>query len=173
MYSNYELFQRSREGYFGVYFPSCETTREINTKLTLEWAQKQLVTRVHTLLYFYLFLTRQNKSINDDENDDLNPSSQWPDDCDAITWIVISNSLDIAFIHGDIHGRSCKKFSFVLDVSLRRGPGSVFMFKHDVTNITLKMCTYETRETRDCRPQSSSLPLRWPGIRRFCLFDYW
>ena len=27
----------------------------------------------------------------------------------AITWIVISNSLDIDFIHGDIHGRSCKK----------------------------------------------------------------
>ena len=36
-------------------------------------------------------------------------TSQWPDNCDAITWIVISNSLDIDFIHGDIHGRSCKK----------------------------------------------------------------
>ena len=24
-------------------------------------------------------------------------------------WQVISNSLDIDFIHGDIHGRSCKK----------------------------------------------------------------
>ena len=30
-------------------------------------------------------------------------TSQWPDNCDAITWIVISNSLDIDFIHGDIH----------------------------------------------------------------------
>ena len=29
--------------------------------------------------------------------------------CNAITWIVISNSLDIDFIHGDIHGWSCKK----------------------------------------------------------------
>ena len=29
--------------------------------------------------------------------------------CDAVTWQVISNSLDIDFIHGDIHGRSCKK----------------------------------------------------------------
>ena len=36
-------------------------------------------------------------------------TSQWPDYCDAITWIMISNSLDIDFIHGDIHGRSCKK----------------------------------------------------------------
>ena len=24
---------------------------------------------------------------------------------------MISNSLDIDFIHGDIHGRSCKKYS--------------------------------------------------------------
>ena len=27
-------------------------------------------------------------------------------------WILISNSLDIDFIHGDIHGRACKKPSF-------------------------------------------------------------
>ena len=42
MYSSNELSQRSREGYFGVYFQSCETTRDTNTKITLEWAQKQL-----------------------------------------------------------------------------------------------------------------------------------
>ena len=36
-------------------------------------------------------------------------TSQWPDNCDAVTWIMISNSLDIDFIYGDIHGRSCKK----------------------------------------------------------------
>ena len=35
-------------------------------------------------------------------------TSQWPDNCDAITWIVMFNSLDIDFIHGDIHCRSCK-----------------------------------------------------------------
>ena len=34
--------------------------------------------------------------------------SQWPENCDAITWIMISNSLDIDFIHSGIHGRSCK-----------------------------------------------------------------
>ena len=34
--------------------------------------------------------------------------SQWPDNCDAITWIVIFNSLDIEFIQGDIHGQSCE-----------------------------------------------------------------
>ena len=36
----------------GVYFPSCEATREINTKITLEWAQKRFVRRGHTLFYF-------------------------------------------------------------------------------------------------------------------------
>ena len=61
MYSSDELFQRSRDGYFGVYFPSCETTRGINTNITPEWAQKQLVTRVHRLFYFL----HDNESIND------------------------------------------------------------------------------------------------------------
>ena len=36
-------------------------------------------------------------------------TSQWPHNCDRIMWIVISNSLDINFIHGDIHSRLCKK----------------------------------------------------------------
>ena len=34
--------------------------------------------------------------------------SQWPDNSDAIAWTVISDLLDIDFIHGDIHSRSCK-----------------------------------------------------------------
>ena len=65
--------QRSREGYFGVYFPSCEAMREINTKITLEWAQKQFVTRVHTSFYF--LRARHDESTNDDKNDDLYTSS--------------------------------------------------------------------------------------------------
>ena len=63
MYSSDELFQRSREGHFGVYFPSCEATREINTKITLEWAQKQFVTRVHALFYFLHDITNPNMTI--------------------------------------------------------------------------------------------------------------
>ena len=124
MYSSDELFQRSREGNFGVCFPSCETTREINTKITLEWAQKQFVMRVHIS-----FLTRHKQSIDDNKNDDPSTSSpclthsvfvcwwrpnrflmtsQWPHNCDVITWIVISSSLDFDFIIGDIHGLSGK-----------------------------------------------------------------
>ena len=40
-------------------------------------------------------------------------TSHWPDNYDAISWIVISNSLDIDFIHGDIQGQSCKTFVYV------------------------------------------------------------
>ena len=41
-------------------------------------------------------------------------TSQWPDNCGSITLIVIFNSLYIDFIHGDIHGRSCKKTLIVM-----------------------------------------------------------
>ena len=44
----------SLECYFGVYFPRCCATREINTKITLSWAHKQFATRVHALFYIYL-----------------------------------------------------------------------------------------------------------------------
>ena len=35
-------------------------------------------------------------------------TSQWPNDCYASTWKMISNSLDIDFIHRDIYGWSWK-----------------------------------------------------------------
>ena len=45
--------------------------------------------------------------------DDVIIDCWWrPDNCDMITWIVISNSLDIVFIQGNIHDRSCKKGIF-------------------------------------------------------------
>ena len=53
MYSCDELFMRPLECYFGVYFPRCCATREINTKITLSWAHKQFATRVHTFFYIY------------------------------------------------------------------------------------------------------------------------
>ena len=71
MYSRGELFMRSRECYFGVYFPSCTATREINTKITLEWAH----TVRHKSTYIILFLTQHNESINDAKNEDLHTSS--------------------------------------------------------------------------------------------------
>ena len=85
----------------------------------------------HQSTYIILFLTLHYKSINDDKttifihlprvslarfsfcwwrHNRLLMTSQWPGNYDAITWIAICNSLDIDFIHGDIHDRSCKKF---------------------------------------------------------------
>ena len=47
------------------------------------------------------------------------------DNCEAIKWTVISNSLDIDFNHGDIHCRSCKKLkliqSIIIPYKSRRG----------------------------------------------------
>ena len=83
--------------------------------------------------YIILFLTWHNESINDNKKDDLYTSSLclthsvfvllmmsqlivddvtmtrqlWRDHVNND--ISISNSLDIDFIHGDIHGLSCKK----------------------------------------------------------------
>ena len=83
----------------------------------------------HESTYITLFLTRHNESINDDattifthrprvslarslfcwwRHNRLLMTSQWLDNCDAITWIIISISLDTYYIHGDIHDRSCK-----------------------------------------------------------------
>ena len=41
------------------------------------------------------------------------------DDVTMTRWIVISNSLDIDFIHGDIHDRSCKKITLpIFDITM-------------------------------------------------------
>ena len=46
-------------------------------------------------------------------------TSQWPDNCDTIAWIMTSNSLDL--IHDDIHGRSCKKALYCTQHRNHRG----------------------------------------------------
>ena len=112
--------------WFTLVYNICEATREMNTKITLEWAQQQFFTRIHTLFYLLhditnpwititttIFTHRSRASLAQfsfcwwRHNQLL--TRQWPDNCDAITWIMISNSLDITFIHDNIHGRSCKK----------------------------------------------------------------
>ena len=103
MYSSDELFQRSRQGYLGVYFPNCEATREIDSKITLVWAQKHFVTRVHTLFYILHDITNPQMTIKTTiithrprvslagfsfcwwRHNRLLMTSRWPDNCDAIT----------------------------------------------------------------------------------------
>ena len=95
------------------------------------WVSGETVCNSST--YIILFLTRHNESINDDKNNifthrpcvslapfsfcwwhhnQLLMTSQWPNNCDEIKWIVISNSLDMDFIHGEIQGRLCKKTEY-------------------------------------------------------------
>ena len=130
MYSRGELFMHSQEGYVGDPFPSCPATREINAKIRLGWAHKQFVKRVYTLSYFLHNIMNPKMTLKTRIftqhprvsfarftlcwwcHNQLAMTSQWPENCDANTWQVISKSLDIDFIHGDIHGWSCKKFSF-------------------------------------------------------------
>ena len=94
MESTGELFMRPREGYFGVYFPSCEATREINIKIALEWAHKEFITRVETLFHFTLWC---HKYIT------------WHINYGARTRKAISNSSDIDFNHSHVYGRMCEK----------------------------------------------------------------
>ena len=60
MHSSDELFQRSQEGYLGVYFPSCKNNTRVNAE-----------TIIPESTYIILFLTWHDKSTDDDKNDDL------------------------------------------------------------------------------------------------------
>ena len=63
----------SLECYFGVYFPRCFATREMNTKITLSSALKQFVTWVHTL--FSIYATCCHKP----GNKNVTTQSIWPE----------------------------------------------------------------------------------------------
>ena len=58
-------------------------------------------------------------------------TSQWPDNCDAIRWIMMSNFSGNGFIHGDIHGRSCKKELFWFDLFSFSFFFSIVMYWYD------------------------------------------
>ena len=114
--SSGELFIRAREG----------RTRRDGNKHQSPW------TVPHGSTCIISSLTRHNKSINDDENDDLQTSTpclthsiyvllvitiEWShhDDQTIVTrarkkWYLS----DIDFIHGDIYGRSCQKLRSLL-----------------------------------------------------------
>ena len=117
-------------GLFWCLFPELRSNEgneyQNNTRVSAETVR-------HKSTYIILFLTRHNESINEYKttsfthrprvslarfsfcwwrHNQLLMTSQWPDNCDAITWIVISNSLDIDYIHRDIHGQSCKNVKY-------------------------------------------------------------
>ena len=53
MYCHDELFMGPLKGYFALYFPGRFATQEINTKITISWAHKQLATQGHILSSIY------------------------------------------------------------------------------------------------------------------------
>ena len=89
--------------------------------------------------YIILFLARHKVSINDDKttifthrplvslprssfcwwrHNRLLMTWQQRNNCDVVTWIMLSDSLDIDFSRDDIHGRSCKKSIYLMVPSL-------------------------------------------------------
>ena len=58
--TNRKLFMHSHAFYFGVYFSSCESTREIDNRMTLEWVHKQFARRV-----YIVFLRLHKEAIAD------------------------------------------------------------------------------------------------------------
>ena len=111
------------KGLYWCLFPELRNN-EVNIKQNN--TQMSAWTVRHESTYIIKFLTRHNESMNNDKNDVLHTlvtrvslarfticwwrhsrllvTSQWPENWDAITRIVIFNY----FIHGDIHGRSCR-----------------------------------------------------------------
>ena len=104
-------------GLFWCLFPELQSN-EGNKYQNNTWVSTE--TDCHESIYIILFLTQHNKSITDDKmtiftnrpcvslaqfsicwwcHNRLLMTSQWLDNCDAITWIMISNSLYIDFIH--------------------------------------------------------------------------
>ena len=94
-------------------------------------------------------------------------TSQWPDDCDGITWIVISNSLDIDFIHGDIHGWSCKKDSFIYYVWSRLSYIQCYAILDRVTVLAWYSVGWLYDDTCTCHDviKWKHFPRYWPFVR--------
>ena len=111
----------------GVYFPNCEATMEIYTKITLKLPCKKFDTVVHTSLYSlhdiispYMKITTRFAHIDSVSQalclrsaDDITIDCWWRhrcitrcDNCNASTWKTISNSLDSDFVHHHINDRS-------------------------------------------------------------------
>ena len=116
---NYSALTR---GLFWCLYPELRSNEGNKYQNYTRVSAETVRTRVHTLSYFLrdihkLRCKRRSSHIVHvshllgfrPADDELLVTSQWPDNYDAITWMVISNSLIVDFIHGDIHGRSCKK----------------------------------------------------------------
>ena len=119
--------------------------------------------------------------------------SQWPSNCDASMWKLISNSSDINFILCDIHGRSCKKLVLFMAIFMTGRVSKDVHHYNDVilsamaSQITSLMIVYSTAYTgADERKHQSSAslafvrgihrwpvnsPHKWPAMRKIFPFQ--
>ena len=90
-------------------------------------------------------------------------TSQWLDNCDANTWQVISNSLDIDFIHG----RSCKKGRYHMSQPQRTFSALVLYPLQPSCNLhTRSRCPYLcTKYTFPVYGTRFILPVQWPQCK--------
>ena len=105
-------------------------------------------------------------------------TSQWSDNCDANTWQVISNLLDIDFIHCDIHGRSCKKMG---------NPYCIIVWRAgDQFNVTKDVSSWDLAQSWRCEigfkmlvslwnlaGASAVLPWHLPNFRAIGNSNHW
>ena len=111
--------------------------REINTKIILEWAHKEIVKTLHYSISYVTWSAQKWWSKKRFSHINLVLHllclrydlmmmlplimqcswwcHSWLNNCDLYMWKVKSNSLDIDFIQSDIHGRLCKTFWYLKD----------------------------------------------------------
>ena len=112
-------------------------------------------------------------------------TSQRPDNCDAITWIVISNSLNIDFIRGGIQGLSFKiKRHHIFSCGFHYGDVIMGAIASQITSLTIVYSTVYSDADQRKHQSSASLafvrgihrgpvnsPHKWPVTRQMFPFD--
>ena len=112
-------------------------SNEANDYQNNTWVKTEMVHQQS--IHIILFLTQHNEFINAIKtmilthlsrvslaqfsfcwcHNRLLRTSYWPENRDAIMWIMISNSLDIDFIHSNIHSRLCKNVCFPISFDIK------------------------------------------------------
>ena len=86
-------------------------------------------------------------------------TSQWPGNCDASTWKVIFNELDIDFIHDGIPDLSCKKVNTSHEFSAK------WWCNHNLTTHNTTVCILVCITQYDDAIKWKHFPRYWPLVR--------
>ena len=150
MYSRDKLFTRSLECYFGVYFPRCCTTREINTKITPSWAHKQFAIPVHKLFSMSALLS----------------------ECIIATWHGTLSVLMVSSLH---KGRVMRRFAVLFVVGLHRCIVEVQLWINNFVSsypyrLRLRLIRISERGPRNTFPHYGCMSYRITACRHSRIF---